>query len=47
MADITKKWEKIRADYVRYLKVERRLSANTVEAYERDLLEFSHFILRT
>ena len=47
MVDITKKWEKIRADYVRYLKVERRLSANTVEAYKRDLEEFSHFILRT
>ena len=46
MADITKKWEKIRNDYVRYLKVERRLSENTVEAYRRDLEEFSHFIMR-
>ena len=46
MADITKKWEKIRNDYMRYLKVERRLSANTVEAYKRDFEEFSHFILR-
>ena len=46
MADITKKWEKIRNDYVRYLKVERRLSQNTVEAYSRDLEEFSHFIMR-
>lgn len=46
MADITKKWEKIRNDYVRYLKVERRLSENTVEAYKRDLEEFSHFIMR-
>ena len=46
MADITKKWEKIRNDYVRYLKLERRLSANTVEAYKRDLEEFSHYILR-
>lgn len=47
MADITKKWEKIRNDYIRYLKVERRLSANTVEAYRRDLEEFSHFIMRS
>lgn len=47
MADITKKWEKIRNDYFRYLRVERRLSANTVEAYRRDLEEFSHFILRS
>ena len=46
MADITKKWEKIRNDYIRYLRVERRLSANTVEAYKRDLEEFSHFIMR-
>ena len=46
MAEITKKWEKIRNDYVRYLKLERRLSANTVEAYKRDLEEFSHYILR-
>lgn len=46
MADITKKWEKIRNDYIRYLRVERRLSANTVEAYHRDLEEFSHFIMR-
>lgn len=46
MADITKKWEKIRNDYIRYLRVERRLSANTVEAYKRDLEEFSHFVMR-
>lgn len=46
MADITKKWEKIRNDYIRYLRVERRLSANTVDAYRRDLEEFSHFIMR-
>lgn len=46
MADISKKWEKIRADYGRYIKVERRLSANTVAAYNRDLEEFSHYILR-
>lgn len=46
MADITKKWEKIRNDYIRYLRVERRLSVNTVEAYRRDLEEFSHFIMR-
>jgi integrase/recombinase XerD len=37
---------KIRNDYVRYLKLERRLSANTVEAYKRDIEEFSHYILR-
>ena len=46
MADITKKWEKIRAEYKRYLKVERRLSGNTVDAYMNDLVDFSHYILR-
>ncbi|MBO5017754.1 MAG: site-specific tyrosine recombinase XerD [Alistipes sp.] len=46
MADIAKKWEKVRTDYARYIRVERRLSANTVAAYKRDMEEFSHFILR-
>lgn len=46
MADIAKRWEKVRTDYARYIRVERRLSANTVAAYKRDLEEFSHFILR-
>lgn len=46
MADILKKWEKVRVDYLRYIKIERRLSANTVDAYSRDYEEFMHFILR-
>ncbi len=46
MADVTKKWEKLRADYIRYIKTERRLSANTVEAYVDDYNEFMHFVLR-
>lgn len=46
MADITKKWERLRADYKRYIKTERRLSANTVEAYVDDYNEFMHFVLR-
>ena len=46
MADITKKWDKIRREYERYLKVERRLSENTVAAYMNDFVKFSHFILR-
>lgn len=47
MVDITKKWEKIRTEYKRYLKVGRRLSKNTVDAYMNDIVEFSHFIMRT
>lgn len=46
MADIAKMWEKIRVDYIRHIRHERRLSTNTVDAYARDLEEFSHFILR-
>lgn len=46
MVDITKKWDKIRKEYELYLRVDRRLSENTVAAYMNDLLEFSHYILR-
>ena len=46
MADIAKKWEKVKIEYLRYIKTEKRLSANTVDAYERDFIEFMHFILR-
>ena len=46
MVDITKRWKKITDDYERYIKSEKRLSKNTVDAYMRDLEEFTHFILR-
>ena len=46
MVDITKKWEKISINYRRYITHERRLSANTIAAYMRDLDEFSHYIMR-
>ena len=46
MADIAKKWEKVKAEYLRYIKTEKRLSANTVDAYERDFDEFMHYIRR-
>ncbi|MBP3547478.1 MAG: tyrosine recombinase XerD [Alistipes sp.] len=45
MADIAKKWEKVRVEYLRYIKTEKRLAANTVDAYARDFNEFMHFIL--
>lgn len=47
MADNAKKWQKIRVEYSRYIKSEKRLSENTVEAYLRDIDEFMHFVLRT
>lgn len=46
MAESAKKWEKIKRDYLRYIKFEKRLSDNSVEAYERDFDDFSHFIMR-
>ncbi len=44
--DIQKKWERVKAEYKRYLVVERRLSENTVAAYMRDYEDFMHYVLR-
>ncbi|MBQ5710821.1 MAG: tyrosine recombinase XerD [Alistipes sp.] len=46
MAECAKKWEKIRGDYYKYIRLEKRLSSNSVEAYMRDYQEFMHYILR-
>lgn len=46
MAENTKKWEEAGSRYRTYIKLEKRLSANTVEAYMHDLRQFAHFILR-
>lgn len=45
MAESAKKWEKINGEYRRYIKFEKRLSDNSVEAYMRDFDEFSHFVM--
>ena len=47
MADIAKKWSKYREEYRRYIRTERRLSENTVDAYMRDFDDFMHYVLRT
>jgi integrase/recombinase XerD len=44
--DIQKRWERVKAEYKRYLIVERRLSENTVAAYMRDYDDFMHYVLR-
>lgn len=44
--DIQKRWERVKAEYKRYLIVERRLSENTVVAYMRDYDDFMHYVLR-
>lgn len=46
MAENTKKWEETGRRYRTYIKLEKRLSANTVESYMRDWRQFAHFILR-
>ncbi len=46
MAETTKKWADTGRAYRTHIKLEKRLAANTVEAYMRDLRDFSHYILR-
>ena len=40
------KWEKFQKRYFSYIKFERNLSDNSVEAYMRDIRKFSTFIIR-
>ena len=46
MAENPKKWEETGRRSRTYIKLEKRLSENTVESYMRDLRQFAHFILR-
>ncbi len=46
MAETTKKWADTGRTYRTHIKLEKRLAANTVEAYMRDLRDFAHYILR-
>ncbi len=46
MADNLKKWEEEGKRYRNYIRGERKLSPNSVEAYMRDYRQFAHFILR-
>jgi len=47
MAENSKKWEEISRRYRTHIRLEKRLSENTVTAYMRDLRQFAHFVLRT
>lgn len=44
MADIAKKWSKYREEYRRYIRTERRLAENTVDAYMRDFDDFMQYV---
>ena len=46
MAENTKRWQEISRGYRTYMRLEKHLSANTIEAYMRDLAQFAHYILR-
>lgn len=46
MAEYSRRWEEISRRYRIYIKLEKRLSDNTVESYMRDLQQFAHYILR-
>ncbi|MDE6865143.1 MAG: site-specific tyrosine recombinase XerD [Alistipes sp.] len=46
MAENTKKWADAGRSYRTYIKLEKRLATNTVEAYMRDLRDFAHYVLR-
>ncbi len=45
MAENSKRWAEISKRYRTFIKIEKRLADNTVQAYMRDLLQFAHFIL--
>ncbi|MFR9580600.1 MAG: tyrosine recombinase, partial [Rikenellaceae bacterium] len=45
MADNNKRWDEIFRKYHLYIKIERRLSQNTVESYMRDLKLFASYIV--
>ncbi len=45
MAQNSERWKNISRHYQSYIRLEKRLSKNTVESYMRDLMQFAHFIL--
>jgi integrase/recombinase XerD len=44
MADVEKRWEELSRKYRNYIKLEKRLSGNTVESYMRDLGQLAAFM---
>jgi len=46
MVDNSEKWNREAKKFEQYIRLEKGLSKNTVEAYMRDYTSFAHFILR-
>ena len=46
MAENSEKWNRVARGFEQYIRLEKNLSKNTVEAYMRDLTSFAHFVLR-
>ena len=46
MAENSDKWNRVARGFEQYIRLEKHLSKNTVEAYMRDLTSFAHFVLR-
>ncbi len=44
MADVEKRWAELSRKYRNYIKLEKRLAANTVESYMRDLAQLAAFM---
>ena len=44
MADVEKRWEELSRKYRNHIKLEKRLAANTVESYMRDLGQLAAFM---
>ncbi|MBQ7855593.1 MAG: tyrosine recombinase XerD [Alistipes sp.] len=46
MVENSEKWNKTIASYRTYIRLEKHLAENSVEAYMHDIVDFEHFILR-